>query len=322
MLPSESEEEASSTKPRRDEEEEARSLLTESRRRRLEARKDRRASVALAQTERTALCAIVACALLLVFLVWVATKVGATYAVPQWEEPPRPRRERCRRPRVLVTGFRQFSDVPNPSAAAAVALNGSCGRWHCVESHVVSVDSEGASFAARRAQSGKYAAILHLGLEDVSKGLKLEVAAKNVLGSRDNPPSFADADGCGPFALAVPGAPCLQVTTAPLDRMLLEDVPFEVWSRDPGAFFCNECYFRTLTAVRAAELTIPKPECLPAHVLLAPSLLPVLFVHLPDPDRFSLDDVVLPLLRQILDVLATPPLTTDILPTETIADLG
>lgn len=269
--------------------------------------------------ERTGLYALVGCGVLMVTLVCVATKVGAKYD-ETWDAAPLLRLRHCRKDRVLVTGFQKFSEVENPSQMAAMALNGTCGQRYCVES-VISVDDDGAGWAAARVQD--YAAVLHLGLEDHAKGLRVETAAKNLIGSRQNPPSFETP--CDDQHVAVPGAPCLQVTTAPLDRMLLEPRAYsveEIWSRDPGAFFCNECYFRTLNAVRSQKLTIPAPDCLPPRVRVAPALIPVLFVHLPDPDLLSFDDIVLPLLRQLLNVLGDPPLRGDLVPTPDVADLG
>mmetsp|Transcript_7806 Transcript_7806/g.25625 ORF Transcript_7806/g.25625 Transcript_7806/m.25625 type:complete len:299 (-) Transcript_7806:146-1042(-) len=272
---------------------------------------------------RTTLGTLVACGLLMVAVVCVMTRVGASQ---DWwsddDEMTLRRRRACRKARVLVTGFRQFNDVANPSESAAKSLNGTCGRRYCVEAEILAVNDRGSGWAAERIHD--YAAVLHLGLEDSAKGLKIEVAAKNLKGSRSNLSSFdipcrprggSSSSSPSPEP-AVRGAPCLQVTTAPLDRMLLEPPPAysleEIWSRDPGAFFCNECYFRTLNAVRSQKVTIPAsyPDCL--HVAAVHenenALVPVLFVHLPDPALLSFDALVLPLLRQILDVLGDPPL--------------
>ena len=267
--------------------------------------------------QRTGLCALLACALLMITLVCVASQIGDVTEDKNLRGP----KVFCEKARVLVTGFESFTEVPNPSRAAALSLNGTCGDRYCVESKIIPVDTEGAQWAASRVQD--YAAILHLGLEDSAKGLKIEIAAKNVIGSRLNDPSYADCDGQTHTAVA--DAPCLQVTTAPLDRMLLTTPIDEIWSRDPGAFFCNECYFRTLTAVRTNHLTVPTPTCIKRRfaktVKVAPALIPVLFVHLPDPALLSFDKIVLPFLKQILDVLGDPPLAAD-LNSVSIAQLG
>ena len=60
-----------------------------------------------------------------------------------------------------------------------------------------------------------------------------------------------------------PGAPCLLATTAPLERVRLDDEvalsgfdpPLaELWSRDAGTFFCNEVLYRTLYEVRRRHI--------------------------------------------------------------------
>lgn len=67
------------------------------------------------------------------------------------------------------------------------------------------------------------------------------------------------------------GAPCILPTTAPVSYLdlrdltaLLEDVghadlvSLETWSRDAGAYYCNEMFYRTLHAIR--ELGAPSED--------------------------------------------------------------
>ena len=96
------------------------------------------------------------------------------------------------------------------------------------------------------------------------------------------------------YTEAVPHAPCLLATTAPLDRLNLDDdsngstyTPRELWSRDAGAFFCNEVYYRTLSEVRSRRLR-PASAMEGDAAFLKHRLLPVLFVHLPPEDRAPL----------------------------------
>lgn len=111
---------------------------------------------------------------------------------------------------VWVTGYQPFGDFTfNPSEAVASgsswllddirtgrfpyctnkdvdvseSLNGSCSPHYCIQTFSLPVTHGGASQPARwlrEADVHKPAAIVHLGLEDRAKGLKLEIAAKNV----------------------------------------------------------------------------------------------------------------------------------------------
>ena len=148
---------------------------------------------------------------------------------------------------------------------------------------------QGAERAAVALGHGReWAAIVHLGFESVAKGLKFEIAASNIaastrlhLGWSANIPCNKSGTRMRPIREA---APCLLATSAPLDRLVLplSTPPLsrpsalppgtharELWSRDAGAFFCNEVYFRTLDAVRERALSRPSALLLP--VLFAPT---------------------------------------------------
>lgn len=216
----------------------------------------------------------------------------------------------CQKHRVLVTGFERFGNFTfeNPSKVAAVALNGTCGKHYCTSALILSVDSTGAGLPMRKLAG--VSALLHLGFEDAAKGLKLEVIAKNLVGKATNPRWGTEVD-CTAEIAAVANGPCLEATTAPLDRMLLRswgsNDTKEIWSRDPGAFICNEVYYRSLHAIRSNRLTIPHVECELRSTPVQPTLIPALFVHLPNPGNVPLDDY-LPVLKEIVDILGEPPL--------------
>ena len=175
--------------------------------------------------------------------------------------------------RVLVTGFEPFGGYDyNPSGDVAEALAGTCMNYTyvnkdvtenvytCFDGWVLPVDHEGSSTVSHQMYSGDafpYDAVLHLGLEDVAKGLKLETFAINQL---------AEPNGSEPaetFCLtnsnydqptgpaAVPGAQCELPTTGHLGRIsLTEAVDYaspaasrreklqkylrEAWSRNAG----------------------------------------------------------------------------------------
>ena len=97
--------------------------------------------------------------------------------------------------RVLVAGFEAFlAHADNPAAAVARALDGTCapagegdeGGAVCFDGWQLPVDGGGARAVAAfldedlRAARPTYAAVVHLGLEDLARGLRLEIAAANV----------------------------------------------------------------------------------------------------------------------------------------------
>ncbi|KAF4752664.1 hypothetical protein FOZ63_029156 [Perkinsus olseni] len=164
---------------------------------------------------------------------------------------------------VWVTGYQPFKDFTfNPSAAVAGTLNGSCTHEYCVQAFELPVTHAGASQPAswlREPAVPKPAAIVHLGLEDRAKGLKLEVAAKNVLAeSNSSLPILANGTSILP-------------STANLGLIDVVDAD-EMWSVDAGSYYCNEIYFRTLSEIRTRRLNIP-----------------AIFVHLPEPRVMSVE---------------------------------
>jgi hypothetical protein len=104
--------------------------------------------------------------------------------------------------KVLVTGFEPFLDYDeNPSGDVAKAISGTCVDYAlsrrkllttlqiCFDGIVLPVNTTGASVVADMLNSGEpfpYDAVLHLGLEDIAKGLKLETFAINQLAEYDS----------------------------------------------------------------------------------------------------------------------------------------
>eukprot|EP00123_Amoebidium_parasiticum_P006193 comp17208_c0_seq1/m.16154 comp17208_c0_seq1/g.16154 ORF comp17208_c0_seq1/g.16154 comp17208_c0_seq1/m.16154 type:complete len:216 (-) comp17208_c0_seq1:172-819(-) len=178
----------------------------------------------------------------------------------------------------------------NPSEEVAKKLNGHCAEYHnircaqhpfrlCIEGVPIPVNDAGAMFVADKLRKTNkthhWDGIIHLGLEDYARGLKLETVAANVK---------AVAGG-----QLVPGKIEVLPTTADLSCMLVSEMVSTVladvigqnaanemidesWSRDAGTYYCNEVYFRTLHAVRLGAIHPPR----------SPGLVPVLFVHLPN----------------------------------------
>lgn len=221
--------------------------------------------------------------------------------------------------RVLITGFEPFGGYDyNPSGDVAAALAGTCMNYTytkkeaivnvytCFDGWVLPVDHEGSSTVSKMLYSGQafpYDAVLHLGLEDVAKGLKLETFAINQLADPDGsePPSTclnnSDYDQpTGPAA--VPDAQCELPTTAHLGRLSLEEAVAyaspspdrlekllltylkEAWSRNAGTYYCNETLFRTLQAIRHLKIQATSG-----------ALLPALFTHLPTYEYLSLEEM-------------------------------
>lgn len=195
--------------------------------------------------------------------------------------------------RVLVTGYLPFANMTtNPAADVAAALNRSCVHGVCFEGVGLPVDRAGAMHVASTLSQlpsrspAPWDAVVHLGFESIAQGLRVEVAAANVL-SNDSVHGWSVDVPCNKsnssqYNEIVPGGPCLLATTAALDRVFLDESsasrmrlthPAEVWSRDAGVFYCNEVLYRSLWEVRTRRL---RP-----HAGDTDALLPVVFVHLP-----------------------------------------
>jgi len=123
--------------------------------------------------------------------------------------------------------------------------------------------------------------VIHTGFEDYAKGLKLEVAAANIM---------ANDTGTSGTHCAVPSAPHLLVTTVNTGWLSFQSISaaalasqsllareHELWSRDPGRYYCNEVYYRTLQYIRSEAVAVRSG-----------ALLPAMFVHVPNKTESSI----------------------------------
>ena len=166
----------------------------------------------------------------------------------------------------------------------ALELNGTCASLPhpydtdkmlhvCYEGWSLPVNRQGTQKVAQALQKNtKWDAILHLGLENTAKGLKVETMAMNVLATENNPTSNVNLHCTKDTAIHSSG-PCLLATTAPLNE-IQGFTASDTWSRDTGAYYCNEIYYRTLWAIRE-------------NSVLSRPLLPAVFVHLPSYPTFG-----------------------------------
>ena len=214
---------------------------------------------------------------------------------------------------VLVTGYGSWGNVTtNPAMLVAASLDGVCVSGVCFVGREVPVNRTGAALVASelaalpQGQPAPYDAVVHLGLESASKGLKFELAAANVLalphsgGASATVPCNKSLTN-GSYTDIIEGGPCLLATTAPLSELTLEDdvaaalAPHwrwaaaeagieEMWSRDAGTFYCNEVYYRSLHAVRSRRIA-PRS----AATSHSNRLLPVAFMHLPKPEQLPVE---------------------------------
>jgi len=146
---------------------------------------------------------------------------------------------------VLVTGFGPFRDyTDNPSGDIAVALNDTCIQFDdllvdersggpqqdsfivCFEGWLLPVNETGATAVANHLLNqpsgpafSDWAAILHLGLENSSLGLKLETIGANILADNSS-------------KQAVPGAPGILPTTGDLSLLSIPELLYLPWSTD------------------------------------------------------------------------------------------
>eukprot|EP00929_Paragymnodinium_shiwhaense_P109880 TRINITY_DN76459_c0_g1_i1.p1 TRINITY_DN76459_c0_g1~~TRINITY_DN76459_c0_g1_i1.p1 ORF type:complete len:320 (+),score=30.74 TRINITY_DN76459_c0_g1_i1:75-1034(+) len=227
--------------------------------------------------------------------------------------------------RVLVTGYQPWGNYStNPALEVAQRLNGTCFTQTCIDAWGIPVTSDGARRVADMLDklhlgsndAMPWDAVIHLGYESDAKGLRVELAAANVLAnvschgcwSADVPcnkanTSWRDVHGDGP---------CLLASTAPLymlelgmRRTTAKKLPEEIWSRDAGTFFCNEVYYRTLYSVRSRDVG-PRGRHVETRTWTH-SLLPVVFVHLPPTMSVSVEESA-QFVRVVAQVIARPAL--------------
>ncbi|CAE8581307.1 unnamed protein product [Polarella glacialis] len=159
---------------------------------------------------------------------------------------------------VLLTGYNPWGNfTENPSGEVADVLNGTTVSGLPIVAYRLDVSEAGVLAAEELVASRDWDAIVHLGFEDSAKGLKLETMALNQRALHQGP--------------VVPLGPLLLPTTADLGAVAMNTHnPHELWSRDAGTFFCNEIYYRSLSAIRTRSLQLCKGAMIPA-----------IFVHVP-----------------------------------------
>jgi pyrrolidone-carboxylate peptidase len=199
-------------------------------------------------------------------------------------------------PLVLVTGFSPFDHKSeNPSAEIAAALNGTCSADACFDALVLPVSSQGASKVAEllsATNTSRWDLILQLG-EDVPAQfmkvtkLHVETVAQNIK-SRKSEHATGNGTSSGMLRVQndntlVPGGQPYLPTTVDIGRPFFRTVNATLaaqvmWHRDAGQYFCNEAFYRTLFAVRSANIA---PASTHSNENQTTGLLPAIFVHVP-----------------------------------------
>jgi pyrrolidone-carboxylate peptidase len=172
----------------------------------------------------------------------------------------------------------------------------------CFEGLVLNVTHQGASVVAERLASGNGIpdAVIHMGLENSTRGLKIEVVGANLLANASDDSSKSAAAAAAAVLPIVPGGPPVLPTTADMSRFSLpalwervpdatianlhrssgEAQPLEIFSRDAGGFICNEALYRTLYCIRRAHRVLNQRK----------RLLAAGFVHLPNAEFVSVKE--------------------------------
>jgi len=165
---------------------------------------------------------------------------------------------------VALTGFGPFRNFTvNPSELVARALNGVHleSISYRIKSHIFAVDEPHVANMTERVYRDDPKVVIHMGYEDIAKGLRIEVAASNDLAN-----STRKQDG-----------PEILPTTLNLNTFqLVAKYPYMQFSRNAGTFFCNEIYYRSLFYVRS----------------LRHPYIPVVFIHLSPEHVMSLPEKI------------------------------
>eukprot|EP00808_Paulinella_micropora_P012480 g63337.t1 len=236
------------------------------------------------------------------------------------------------RPCVLLVGL---YDATGATSEALRRLQDSCTRTFCMQTLSLPRSARSTQLVTdaltaavtRRSQSSQqdppgqqikaqslfapWAMVLLLGHEHTDKGLRVETVAMNVRAREGRAASANSALPCptlpGSGAIADDG-PCLLTTTADTSRLqqALDNAETQsLFSRDAGADYNNELFYRMLYAVRALEMrqqialdsSVEEPVAEFAAAALykarqaGSQLLPVLLVHLPAPGTMSPDQI-------------------------------
>ncbi len=181
---------------------------------------------------------------------------------------------------LLVTGFGPFPGAPrNPSAAILRALSGATERrlarlgvtLECHELPVVFAEAEARIASLLQAHAPD--AVLHLGLAGRRKSLGVEWQARNRLAA------YPDAQRQRPLARqvlkAAPEFRRARVPVAQLVTTLRACGARAEFSRDAGAYVCNQTLYLTLgaTVALAGFIHVPRPRGrLPLHRVKQPRI--------------------------------------------------
>jgi len=196
---------------------------------------------------------------------------------------------------VLLTGFGPFGEFRhNPTSAIARRLSSMCDDVDimprpgdqssgaaaarvrvCWRSEVLPVNRTGAVWTtqhlqdfAQRQEALPYDAVIHTGLEDFAKGLKLEIAGANVQAESGGQPAVWSGPDLLATTVNLGWLSVKRLATVSAPRQVSSSDAIEMWSRDAGTFYCNEVYYRTLEYIRS-NLIASRTG----------ALLPALFVH-------------------------------------------
>lgn len=192
--------------------------------------------------------------------------------------------------RVLVTGFEPFDNFSvNPSLLVSKMMGGKCTRSGvCFESLEVSVTPPGVQCATSHIRRYSYDGVVLLGLENSAKGLRLEIAARNIA-MHDSHITSVSAN----LSRAIDNGPSILATTAPLDRVSLRQLRArdigELWSTNAGSYACNELYYRALYIARSRQ---------------GLKLVPTIFVHLPNSSYARVSDIE-PIIARLAELLVS-----------------
>ena len=211
---------------------------------------------------------------------------------------------------VWLTGFKPFGEnIDNISQIVTESLDGlneiiSLGNTKSpfsaekrestisIKSEILDVNQLGSRIISSRLKQNNPQAVVHLGLAQNREKISIETVALNELDF-----TIPDNNGRKYSGLVDESRHQLLHSSAPINLILSEFEGDErvVKSSDPGRFVCNETYFRSL-------LSMSKEGC--KDRLGRP--LPVLFVHLPQPEYIPLEEQI-ELVKKIIAITVQRP---------------
>ena len=191
--------------------------------------------------------------------------------------------------RILLTGFEPFAGLDINESSEVVKIISNTGlRDIEIISRVLSVDEEGTESSLDILKEGEFDAVIHLGLSRNSEKILLERYATNMI-------SMELPDNSGRMvkkSKILENASERIETTVSIHNF---DEEFEhdkevQWSHNAGSYVCNETYFKTLSG-------------------LSHSTTPILFIHLSEMSKISLNRQAEVVSRAIRLMVTRPKLT-------------